>query len=134
MKEFDELNNPEINDFRFKMRKLGDEIAVKRGKYTWLEKLYYQFPPRLCPRNKNFPETLSQKKDIKISTKFDDNEVNFIYFVYLQCVQKWNKCGQNLAKLFLNQSFKRFFISCIFYHQIWNFLFWTNGPKNKIKK
>ncbi|KAJ3643840.1 hypothetical protein Zmor_026526 [Zophobas morio] len=81
VKEFDELNNPEINDFRFKMRKLGDEIAVKRGKYTWLEKLYYQFPPRLCPRNKNFPETLSQKKNIKISTKFDDNEVSFTFNV-----------------------------------------------------
>ncbi|XP_064211138.1 phosphatidylinositol 4,5-bisphosphate 3-kinase catalytic subunit delta isoform [Tribolium castaneum] len=81
VKEFDELNNPEINDFRFQMRKLGDDITQKRLKYTWLEKLYYQFPPRLCPKSKIFPETLDQKKNIKITTRFEDNENSFTFNV-----------------------------------------------------
>jgi phosphatidylinositol-4,5-bisphosphate 3-kinase len=80
VKEFDELNNPEINDFRFKMRKLGDEIAQKRSKYTWLEKLYYQFPPRLCPKNKILPETWNHRK-IKIATRFENNENSFTFSV-----------------------------------------------------
>lgn len=57
------------------MRKLGDEITQKRGKFTWLQKLYYQFPPRLCPQNTILPEMSIQRKNIKITTKFEDNEV-----------------------------------------------------------
>jgi phosphatidylinositol-4,5-bisphosphate 3-kinase len=66
--------------FRFKMRKLGDEIAQKRSKYTWLEKLYYQFPPRLCPKNKILPETWNHRK-IKIATRFENNENSFTFSV-----------------------------------------------------
>lgn len=81
MQEFDSLNNPEINDFRFKMRRLGDAIAQKRTKYTWQEKLYYQFPPRLCEP----PVGLfgSDRQNVKIATKFENNEVlisNFLNF------------------------------------------------------
>ncbi|RZB77474.1 phosphatidylinositol 4,5-bisphosphate 3-kinase catalytic subunit delta isoform, partial [Asbolus verrucosus] len=81
VKEFDELNNPEINDFRFKMKKLGDDLAQNRTKYSWQEKLYYQFPPRLCRESKIFPETLRKKKNIKITTKFENNEISFTFNV-----------------------------------------------------
>ncbi|CAH1990801.1 unnamed protein product [Acanthoscelides obtectus] len=71
LQEFDALNSSEINDFRFKMRKLGDEIAQIRSKQTWLEKLHYQFPPRIAKHSYILKETLNEKKNIKIASKFD---------------------------------------------------------------
>ena len=46
--EFAALKNSEVNDFRWKMRLLGDEIASERQKKTWIEKVLYQFPTRIA--------------------------------------------------------------------------------------
>lgn len=45
--EFEGLKNPEVNDFRWKMKHLGSEVARIRQNKTWLEKVAYQFPPRI---------------------------------------------------------------------------------------
>lgn len=71
LQEFDALNSNEINDFRFKMRKMGEEIAQLRSKQTWLERLYYQFPPRIVKESYILKEVLSKRKNINIALKFD---------------------------------------------------------------
>lgn len=37
-----------MNDFRWKMKLLGTEVARNRQNKSWLEKVAYQFPPRLA--------------------------------------------------------------------------------------
>lgn len=76
MQEFDSLNNAEVNDFRFKMRRLGDEIAQQRTKKSWLERLYYQFPSRLSKNSCIYNEILKENKNINVASKFD-HEYNF---------------------------------------------------------
>lgn len=71
LQEFDSLNNAEVNDFRFKMRRLGDEIAQLRTKASWFERLNYQFPPRLAKGSHIYNETLKEKKKINVTSKFD---------------------------------------------------------------
>lgn len=78
MQEFDELDIAEVNDFRFKMRKLGDDIAQTRNKMTWLEKLFYQFPPRISPLCTALQVTVNQlfqNGNIVIASRFETNEV-----------------------------------------------------------
>lgn len=79
LQEFDELDSAEVNDFRFKMRKLGDDIVQRRMKMTWLEKLYYQFPPRIAPLCKALQVTLNQllqNGNINIASKFENRDVH----------------------------------------------------------
>ncbi|XP_066146001.1 phosphatidylinositol 4,5-bisphosphate 3-kinase catalytic subunit delta isoform isoform X1 [Euwallacea fornicatus] len=47
LQEFEAYNSSEINDFRFNMKKMGEQIAKKRNQASWKEKLLYQFPPRI---------------------------------------------------------------------------------------
>ncbi|XP_057663838.1 phosphatidylinositol 4,5-bisphosphate 3-kinase catalytic subunit beta isoform [Diorhabda carinulata] len=74
LQEFDALNSSEINDFRFKMRRMGDEIAQQRSKQSWVESLKYQFPPRI--QSDSFVLDQTVNGNIKIATKFD-HEYNF---------------------------------------------------------
>ncbi|KAG5883732.1 hypothetical protein JTB14_024233 [Gonioctena quinquepunctata] len=71
LQEFDALNSSEINDFRFKMARMGDELAQARLKQTWVERLNYQFPPRISKQSYILNETLNENRNINISTKFD---------------------------------------------------------------
>ncbi|CAG9819182.1 unnamed protein product [Phaedon cochleariae] len=71
LQEFDALNSSEINDFRFKMKRMGDEFAQERSKQTWVARLNYQFPPRISKHSFILKETLNEQRNIKIATKFD---------------------------------------------------------------
>lgn len=75
--EFDLLKNPEVNDFRWKMRLLGDEIARERQNKSWLDKMYYQFPPRLAATPGLSPLISSRLRDghFVLGTKFENTEV-----------------------------------------------------------
>ena len=76
--EFATLKNSEVNDFRWKMRVLGDEIALSRQKKSWVEKVQYQFPSRLA-NNSTLPKHIeSRLKDgnIVLLTKFENTEVS----------------------------------------------------------
>ena len=79
--EFDSLKNPEVNDFRWKMRLLGDEIARERQNKTWLEKMHYQFPPRLAATPVLSPVISSRLRDGRfvLVTKFENTEVQYHY-------------------------------------------------------
>ncbi|XP_044753388.1 phosphatidylinositol 4,5-bisphosphate 3-kinase catalytic subunit delta isoform isoform X2 [Coccinella septempunctata] len=83
LQEFDSMNSPEINNFRFKMRKLGEDIAKSREKLTWQQKVFYQFPPRISVPNILLLNQIGHDKNIKIATKFgnSDNSYNFTFDV-----------------------------------------------------
>lgn len=72
LQEFDALSSAEVNDFRFKMRKLGDEIAQTRSRSTWKERLYYQFPPRLAPA---LSDALDHNGNVVVISKFENDDV-----------------------------------------------------------
>lgn len=75
--EFAALKNSEVNDFRWKMRVLGDEVAMARQKKSWMEKVRYQFPTRLAPTAaipKNI-ECRLKDGNIVLVTKFENTEV-----------------------------------------------------------
>lgn len=59
--EFQALKNSEINDFRWKMKNLGDEVARTRVNKSWLERLYYQFPPRLADPGIELPQNVTSR-------------------------------------------------------------------------
>lgn len=48
VQDFQLLNNPEVNDFRYKIAVLTEQIATERTHMTLSQKLTYQFPPRLA--------------------------------------------------------------------------------------
>lgn len=80
--EFAALKNSEVNDFRWKMRVLGDEMALDRQKKSWVEKVHYQFPSRTAPIP-TIPKNIeSRLKDgnIYLLTKFENSEVGRKYY------------------------------------------------------
>lgn len=89
--EFTALRNSEVNDFRWKMRVLGDEVAMARQKKSWMEKVRYQFPTRLAP-TATIPKNIECRlKDgnIVLVTKFENTEVReqlFYYFFYYHII------------------------------------------------
>jgi phosphatidylinositol-4,5-bisphosphate 3-kinase catalytic subunit alpha/beta/delta len=75
----------QVNDFRYKMNILADEISHKRGSMTWLEKIAYQFPPKLA-KTDEMPETVRgrlRNDHFVIVTKFHNinNDVSFTFNV-----------------------------------------------------
>lgn len=80
--EFAALKNSEVNDFRWKMRLLGDEVMLNRQKKCWTEKVHYQFPSRMAPTPiipKNIENRLKDG-NIVLVTKFEKSEVRHYYF------------------------------------------------------
>lgn len=79
--EFDSLKNSEVNYFRGKMRALADEMARDRQNKTWLERLYYQFPPRIAHSN-SLPQTVTSRVrdgNFVVAVKFENNETAFTF-------------------------------------------------------
>lgn len=90
--EFDSLKNSEVNYFRSKMKTTVDEVARSRQNKSWLERLYYQYPPRISMtdisdtvksrlRDGNFKLTVK-------NTAFENTEVSFVY-TYFFCVKSF---------------------------------------------
>ncbi|KYQ59052.1 Phosphatidylinositol-4,5-bisphosphate 3-kinase catalytic subunit beta isoform [Trachymyrmex zeteki] len=79
--EFAALKNSEVNDFRWKMRLLGDDVALSRQKRCWTEKVHYQFPSRIAPTSTVPKNIESRLKDgnIVLVTKFEKSEVTFTF-------------------------------------------------------
>jgi len=78
--EFAALKNSEVNDFRWKMRLLGDEVALARQKNCWIDKVRYQFPSRIIP-SPIIPRNVENRlKDgnIVLVTKFEKSEVRYM--------------------------------------------------------
>ncbi|KAJ6633486.1 Phosphatidylinositol 4,5-bisphosphate 3-kinase catalytic subunit beta isoform, partial [Pseudolycoriella hygida] len=72
VQEFAALNNPEINEFRFKMSFLTESYSTYRQNLTLTEKLNYQYPPRLQSEKL----TASFKK--RYAQKNEDNRIMIV--------------------------------------------------------
>lgn len=61
------------------MKNLGDEVARSRVNKSWLERLYYQFPPRLADPDKDIPQNVTNRLregNFVLVTKFENNDVS----------------------------------------------------------
>ncbi|XP_046389933.1 phosphatidylinositol 4,5-bisphosphate 3-kinase catalytic subunit delta isoform [Ischnura elegans] len=80
LSEFDTLKSSEVNDFRWKMKMLVDDIAQARQHKSWLEKMHYQFPPRLAATPElpaNIKSRLQNGNIICVNVKFENAESSF---------------------------------------------------------
>lgn len=57
VEEFKGLNNPEVNDFRYKMGVIAEKVSDDRKRMTWQQRLMYQYPPRVA-KNINIPQSV----------------------------------------------------------------------------
>lgn len=76
------INNPEVNDFRYKMNLLADEISTKRHKMTLVEKLAYQYPLRLASCTE-IPENVKKRlrnDHFVLVAKFHNDETSSFTF------------------------------------------------------
>ena len=58
--EFDALKNPEINEFRWKMKTLCDEVCKERSEFSWNRKVQYKYPCSV-DHSEEMPNYLKQK-------------------------------------------------------------------------
>ncbi|XP_053691450.1 phosphatidylinositol 4,5-bisphosphate 3-kinase catalytic subunit beta isoform [Sabethes cyaneus] len=54
------LKNPEVNDFRTKMSCIGEEVANKRALMNRMERIAYQYPPKLV-NSAHIPEVVKKR-------------------------------------------------------------------------
>ncbi|RWS06961.1 phosphatidylinositol 4:5-bisphosphate 3-kinase catalytic subunit beta isoform-like isoform X1 [Dinothrombium tinctorium] len=71
--EFDSLKNSEVNDFRWRTRVFCEELQSKRLQTSWLEKVHYQYSPRIETSEK-IPDyilsRLDKDKNLNIEIRF----------------------------------------------------------------
>lgn len=79
LNEFDSLKSSEVNDFRLKMRLLGEERALARQRASWFERLRHRYPPRLA-NSSTLPPTLAARlrnDHFVLVTKLENTETSF---------------------------------------------------------
>ncbi|XP_055966949.1 phosphatidylinositol 4,5-bisphosphate 3-kinase catalytic subunit delta isoform isoform X1 [Sorex fumeus] len=81
--EFDSLHDPEVNDFRAKMRQLCEEAAARRQQLGWEAWLQYSFPLQLEPSARSWgPGTLRlPSRALLVNVKFEGSEESFTFQV-----------------------------------------------------
>lgn len=100
IEEFKILNNPEVNDFRYKMGVLAESVSNDRKMMTWQERLMYQYPPRLA-KNINIPQAVrgrfNNDKFMIVSRSENDANSSFTHEVY------YNLSPTNILKKILTK-------------------------------
>uniref|UniRef100_A0A0P4WF28 Phosphatidylinositol-4,5-bisphosphate 3-kinase n=2 Tax=Scylla olivacea TaxID=85551 RepID=A0A0P4WF28_SCYOL len=73
LQKFDALKNPEVNEFRGKMKALCDEVVASRNKLTWYERVQYQYPARIAtnPQLASYITDRLQEDQLLLSVQFD---------------------------------------------------------------
>lgn len=81
--EFDSLRDPEVNDFRAKMRQFCEEAATRRQQLGWEAWLQYSFPLQLEPLARSGePDTLMvPNRALLVNVKFEGSEESFTFQV-----------------------------------------------------
>lgn len=81
--EFDSLHDPEVNDFRTKMRQFCEEAAARRQQLSWEAWLQYSFPLQLEPSARSWgPGTLRvPNRALLVNVKFEGSEESFTFQV-----------------------------------------------------
>lgn len=98
IEEFRVLNNPEVNDFRYKMGVLAERVSNARKEMSWQERLMYQYPPRLA-KNINIPQAVrgrfNNDKFMIVSRSENDANSSFTHEVH------YNLTPSNILKKIL---------------------------------
>lgn len=81
--EFDSLRDPEVNDFRTKMRQFCEEAAAHRQQLGWVEWLQYSFPLQLEPSARGWRAGLLHvsNRPLLVNVKFEGSEESFTFQV-----------------------------------------------------
>ncbi|XP_006538711.1 phosphatidylinositol 4,5-bisphosphate 3-kinase catalytic subunit delta isoform isoform X3 [Mus musculus] len=81
--EFDSLRDPEVNDFRTKMRQFCEEAAAHRQQLGWVEWLQYSFPLQLEPSARGWRAGLLRvsNRALLVNVKFEGSEESFTFQV-----------------------------------------------------
>ncbi|KAK7076708.1 Phosphatidylinositol 4,5-bisphosphate 3-kinase catalytic subunit beta isoform [Halocaridina rubra] len=86
LQKFDDLKNPEVNEFRWNMKVFCDEVVSARNKASWVEQVQYQYPARISS-NPALPAYISdrlQDGQLLISVQFDTSmQVRYKIFIAL---------------------------------------------------
>ncbi|XP_068772181.1 phosphatidylinositol 4,5-bisphosphate 3-kinase catalytic subunit delta isoform isoform X3 [Struthio camelus] len=79
--EFDSVQDPEVNDFRVKMRQFCEERAAKRQQLSWAAWMEYNFPLQLEPLAKGLGTGLlhTPTKNIFVNVKFQSGGESFTF-------------------------------------------------------
>ncbi|XP_051714057.1 phosphatidylinositol 4,5-bisphosphate 3-kinase catalytic subunit delta isoform isoform X3 [Oryctolagus cuniculus] len=81
--EFDSLRDPEVNDFRTKMRQFCEEAAVRRQQLGWEAWLQYSFPLQLEPSARSWGAGAlhAPNRALLVNVKFEGSEESFTFQV-----------------------------------------------------
>ncbi|XP_014705336.1 phosphatidylinositol 4,5-bisphosphate 3-kinase catalytic subunit delta isoform isoform X2 [Equus asinus] len=81
--EFDSLRDPEVNDFRTKMRQFCEEAAARRQQLGWEAWLQYSFPLQLEPLAGNWGASTLRfpSRALLVNVKFEGSEESFTFQV-----------------------------------------------------
>ncbi|XP_076698622.1 phosphatidylinositol 4,5-bisphosphate 3-kinase catalytic subunit delta isoform-like isoform X7 [Callospermophilus lateralis] len=78
--EFDCLQDPEVNDFRTKMRQFSEEAAARRQQLGWEAWLQYSFPLQLEPSTTSWRDSNTSQisnPDLLVNVKFEGSRESF---------------------------------------------------------
>lgn len=82
VEEFKSLNNPEVNDFRYRMGVIAETVSEDRKRMTWQQRLMYQYPPRLA-KSINIPQSVrgrfNNEKFMIVSRSENDANSSFTH-------------------------------------------------------
>ncbi|XP_006145430.1 phosphatidylinositol 4,5-bisphosphate 3-kinase catalytic subunit delta isoform [Tupaia chinensis] len=81
--EFDSLRDPEVNDFRAKMRQFCEEAAARRQQLGWEAWLQYSFPLQLEPSAPSLRASTLRgpNRALLVNVKFEGSEESFTFQV-----------------------------------------------------
>ncbi|XP_036208671.1 phosphatidylinositol 4,5-bisphosphate 3-kinase catalytic subunit delta isoform isoform X3 [Myotis myotis] len=81
--EFDSLRDPEVNDFRVKMRQFCEEAAARRQQLGWEAWLQYSFPLQLEPSARTWGAGTLRvpNRALLVNVKFEGSEESFTFQV-----------------------------------------------------
>lgn len=76
--EFDSLRDPEVDDFRTKMRQFCEEVAAHRQQLGWEDWLQYSFPLQLEPSARSWRAGILRvtNRALLVNVKFEGSEVS----------------------------------------------------------
>ncbi|XP_007886342.1 phosphatidylinositol 4,5-bisphosphate 3-kinase catalytic subunit beta isoform [Callorhinchus milii] len=77
--EFDALTDPEVREFRSKMRMFNEEKMLKLQGLSWMDWLKHSFPPELESTAFNNFEDKLPKENLVVAVQFDSCQENFSF-------------------------------------------------------
>ncbi|XP_032886992.1 phosphatidylinositol 4,5-bisphosphate 3-kinase catalytic subunit beta isoform [Amblyraja radiata] len=70
--EFDALTDPEVKEFRSKLRKINEDNMLKRQGQSWMDWLQHNFPPEIVATTSNSADDKLHKEQFLVVIRFDN--------------------------------------------------------------